>query len=160
MNKINDPNSTSSRYADFITKLATSNQKKLQGSSQPLSKKDQVVKEANNAIQQLLELNADEEAKLAKDKLDQINKIEQQKRIKELENTKQELLRNATQAIDGLIALKAQKLVSQDTKKTVEVPVQNNFNKSVVAIEASTVPQQTVKKAVDQISDKIAEQQI
>jgi hypothetical protein len=37
------------------------------------------MNDANNAINKLLEMNANEEAKRAKDKLDSLNKLEQEK---------------------------------------------------------------------------------
>lgn len=95
------------------------------------------MNDANNAINKLLEMNANEEAKRAKDKLDSLNKLEQEKQQKELQNTKQELIRNATQAIDGLVALQSQNMVN-DKQKQPSVSTSLNLTQNTLVTNSAT----------------------
>jgi hypothetical protein len=76
-------------------------------------KKEKVIEDANVAINRLLEINAKEEAIAAQDKLKSIIKEKPHKSIQEQRN---ELMKNATAAIDGLISLHAQHIQDESKK--------------------------------------------
>ena len=80
------------------------------------NKKEELVNTANKVIDDLMSINAVDEAKQAQDKLNKFEAIEQAKTKKKVE-----LVEEATKAIDGLIALNSMLKEERDQNITAEV---------------------------------------